>query len=265
MSTELFNKGLPKWPALVVKGKPVTQDQAKEILVRTSSFYFSCNDREWEKIINKIIYGIDEDCSDLGKKLAKKHGVDEKDWNRISQIKDEYQEAFKPLSGLNFLTNHRISSSWIGGPHGWCSWNGKIGCSNYNIGKWPNVEDVYGEWEIIAKEFPFLNLKCQLMNSEAGEDSNPIPVVEFEIKKGKVKIYEPGEILEYPVFGSDDMIARFTNPYAERGCSKETLADALEFVKKKIIVDENIQKGEIWIDPSSIEKKRKSKSKTETK
>lgn len=32
---ELMSRSLPKWPALVVVGDPVTHDQAAEIIVRT--------------------------------------------------------------------------------------------------------------------------------------------------------------------------------------------------------------------------------------
>jgi hypothetical protein len=70
--------------------------------------------------------------------------------------------------------------------------------------------------------------------------------VEYEIKNGKVKIYEPKDILDYPVFGSDDMIRRFTDPHAERGCSSETLQEAFKFVEKKMKVDKQIEKKEIW-------------------
>jgi hypothetical protein len=244
---ELFSKGLPKWPALVVKGKPVTEDQAKEIIVRTDGFCFSCNDREWEKEINEIIYGVrGSTFGDLEKSLKERHNIDEKDWSGYYDVKDTYTKKYSVLGGLNYITNSRIASSWIGGPHGWCAWNGRIGCSNYNIGKWPSVESVYNEWVIIAEAFPFLELKCQLMDSEAGENEEPKPVVEYEIKNGKVKIYEPKDILDYPVFGSEDMIRRFTDPHAERGCSSKTLKEAFEFVAKKMEVDKQIEKKEIW-------------------
>jgi hypothetical protein len=84
------------------------------------------------------------------------------------------------------------------------------------------------------------------MDSEASENEDPKPVVEYEIKKGEVKIYEPKEILDYPVFGTEDMIKRFSDPHAERGCSLETLKEAFEFVEKKMEVDKKIENNEIW-------------------
>lgn len=252
MEENVFDRGLPKWPALVVKGKPVTKDQAKEIIVRTSGFYFGCNDREWESIINELIFGIRATSNEFDKLLKEKHGIDEKDFNKFWEVKESYYEKYSPVKNLEYLTNSRISSAWIGGPHGWCSWNGKIGCSNYNIGKYPSVTDVYNEWVEIAKAFPFLDLKCQLMNGEAGEDEVPVPVVEFEVKDGEVKAYAPKEILDYPCFGSDDIALRFSNPYAERGCDRETLKDALEYVSAEFVTREKIKKNEFWVDLPEI-------------
>ena len=92
MNTELFNKGLPKWPAIVVKGKPVTEDQAKEIIIRTDSFYFGCNDRAWESKINSMVYGIaaDNDGLCLEKSLRKKHNIDEKDYSTYWEVQESY-------------------------------------------------------------------------------------------------------------------------------------------------------------------------------
>jgi hypothetical protein len=244
--TNVFDKELPKWPALVVKGKPVTKDQAKEIIVRTSGFYFGCNDREWESIINELIFGIRATSNEFDKLLKEKHGIDEKDFNKFWEIKESYYEKYSPIENLYYLSNSRISSSWIGGPYGWCSWNGKIGCSNYNIGKYPSVTGVYNEWVRIAEAFPYLDLKCQLMDSEAGENEEPKPVVEFEIKNGKVEAYEPTGILDYPVFGSEDISFRFSNPYAERGCDQETLKDAFEYTEAIFSTKNKIKENQFW-------------------
>ena len=67
-------------------------------------------------------------------------------------MSEEDKEAFSTLKKdishieLEYLSNHRIVSSWIGGPHGWCNWEGNIGCNNYNIGKHPSCKEVYNEW-----------------------------------------------------------------------------------------------------------------------
>lgn len=246
MEKMLFEIELPKWPALVVVGEPVTKEQAMEILIRTDSLYFCCNDREWEKELNFIVYGFKD--GNVDDRLKEKHGIPKGQYSpEFYEIKESYQNRYAPIE-LQYLDNHRIASAWIGGAHGWCSWDGSIGCSNYNIGKWPSVQEVFEEWVIIASKFPFLDLKCQLMNEEAGESESLKPLVEFRIKDGKVEIYEPGEILAIPSFGTEDMIARFNDPHGERGCSLETVKEAFEFVEKKIKIDEEIKAGKIWIE-----------------
>lgn len=241
-TTNIFDKGLPKWPALVVKGKPVTKDQAKEILIRTSSFYFGCNDKEWENDINEIVYGVRSNSFAVSEALMNKLNITK---DEAYEMEQKLSERYHPLD-LYYLRNERIASSWIGGPYGWCSWNGKIGASNYNIGKYPSVTEVYNEWVQIAEAFPYLDLKCQLMDSEAGENEEPKPVVEFEIKNGKVKAYEPTEILDYPVFGSEDLAFRFSNPYAERGCDLETLKDAFEYTEAIFSTKNKIKENQFW-------------------
>lgn len=247
MEKNLFEVELPKWPALVVIGESVTKEQAMEILIRTDSLYFGCNDKEWEEELNFIVFGFK--TRNIDDKLKEKHGILPKDGYRpeFYEIKESYQNRYAPIQ-LQYLNNHRIASSWIGGSHGWCSWDGTIRCSNYNIGKWPSVQEVYDDWVSIASEFPFLDLRCQLMNEEAGESESIKPLVEFRIKDGKVLISEPEEILTIPSFGTEDMIARFSDPHGERGCSLETVREAFEFVEKKTKIDEDIKAGKIWIE-----------------
>lgn len=70
-----FNIGLPKWPALVVKGTPVTREQAMEIIIKTDGLYFCSNDREFEKDLYSLIYELDNvliEREGLEKAIAKK-------------------------------------------------------------------------------------------------------------------------------------------------------------------------------------------------
>jgi hypothetical protein len=243
MNEELFNKGLPKWPALVVVGKPVTEQQAMVINVMTDRFSFCSNDREFEKKIHKLIYDVDVSWSDLRDTLKEKHNLD---FNGAWDLTESTGKKYGVLE-LNYLSNSRIVSSWIGGPHGWCNWDGTIGSSNYNIGKWPSVQDVYDDCVKIAEAFPFLEMRVQLMNQEAGEDDRPLEaVVEYSIKDGAVDMYEPTEILETPHFGSDGMYQRFNNPYAERGCTIEKLTEALKVSELYTSINERLAKNQFW-------------------
>ncbi len=225
---DFFNLGLPKWPALVVVGKPVTREQAAEIIVRTDSLYFSTNDHAWGGQLNSYLYDV-EKCTSyrLTDAIESKLGLSARDWGAVSAYENAATEAVGKIT-LEYLDNHQIASSWIGGAHGWCSWDGEIGCSNYNIGKWPSVKDVYDEWVRIAKAFPFLELKCQLMNHEAGEEDavDPRPVVEFLVKGGRVKMTKPNGYLKQPSF----TFCGFGN---ERGCSLAQFKGAVDLCRAK--------------------------------
>jgi hypothetical protein len=244
MNEELFNKGLPKWPALIVVGKPVTEQQAMAINIMTDRFSFCSNDREFEKQIHGIIYDVEASWSDLSDSLQEKHGLT--GFNDVWDLKERMVSKYGPLD-LTYLSNSRIVSSWIGGPHGWCNWDGTIGSSNYNIGKYPSVRDVYEDCVKIAEAFHFLEMKVQLMNQEAGEDNIPLEaIVEYSIKNGVVDMYEPTDILKTPHFGADDMYERFNSPYAERGCTIEKFSEALKVSEMYSSVNDRLSKDQFW-------------------
>lgn len=234
--TEFFELDLPKWPALLVVGKPVTREQSMEIILRTDDLYFSSNDRSFNKLLNEYFYDIevtDESYSGENKAIAKKLNIEEKEYKLIWDYKEQKNSEIKSLN-LGYLQNSRIVSSWIGGAHGWCDWDGNIGTSNYNIGKWPSVEEVYNDWVQIAEAFPFLELTCQLQNGEAGDDDViAVPVIEYRIKDGKVEMFNPTELITESKFGDEDMIRRFSDPYSERGCTIQMFKEAVDYVKNK--------------------------------
>ena len=93
-------------------------------------------------------------------------------------------------------------------------------------------EEVHEEWTMIAKEFPFLELTCQLMEHEAGPDDGlEKPAIEFRIKAGKVTMKEPKKAITITSFGTADMVERFSNPHAERGCTFEMFKQALDHTR----------------------------------
>lgn len=157
---------LTKWPRLLVAGQPITEEQANEILVRTMPYSLFTNDRDWERQV----------CEVLGVDLDPKHGMTNHESLKAAR------ESLRCLD-LHYLENWRIASSWIGGPKGWCGWDGTIGCANYNIGKWPSVEDVTEDWLAIAAEWPFLDLRAQLVPDEGEADA---PAVEWLVRDGAV-------------------------------------------------------------------------------
>lgn len=221
------NIELTKWPLMLVKGEKVTEDQAAEIIIRTSNFYFSTNDRDFEKELYSHIYGVYSDHFDIADKIAKRDNISLQE----AQKKEASINQSYGLLCLNYLSNERIASCWIGGPHGWCDWQGNIFCNTHNIGKWPNVTDVYKEWKMLAKAFPFLDLTCQLCPEEGKE----APIIEYRIKNGKVYVSKPKDrILENG--NTDDFIMNsLTRGYKrEHGCTIEQFKRALEITRTRL-------------------------------
>jgi hypothetical protein len=204
---------LPKWPAIATVGESVTIEQAKEIIIRTDGLWFSTNDNQFES------------------QLYHAMGVNKNDYEAAESMRIKVKSL-----DISYLENSRIVSWYVGGPHGWCSWTGKIIDYGRNVGKWPSCEEVHREWCEIAEAFPFLTLKSQLFNKEncqAMEDGFE-PVIEFHIKNGKVKVYKPEEpLISKNVMEGDLDIFTIMNPGRERGCTIEQFKDALDYVMDK--------------------------------
>lgn len=150
------------------------------------------------------------------------------------------QERYGIITGLQYLRNNNVLSCWIGGPHGWCSWEGTIGCSNYNIGKWPTGEEVLGEWKLIAATFPTLDLRCQLMSGETCEEGI-VPRAEFVVSKGRARAVRPKKPLLDAGFlkvNSESNLRRswlsIHSALRERGCTLDQFKSALRLTEKSL-------------------------------
>lgn len=189
---EAFKIGLPKWCQMVVNGDKITQEQSEEIIRRTDSsivgMYFRGNNDSFNKEAEKIL--------DIPKYEKFKDNNGNTNWNAYYSAKDEWLTKFGVIKELGYLTNNWLSCCWVGGVHGWCSPTGEIAFQN-NIGKWASVEEVYNEWCVIAKEFPFLNLTCTLMDGE--EDYCTNSLVTIKVSNGEVDFCDtiPYEKLEF--------------------------------------------------------------------
>ena len=178
----LLNRGLPKWPQMIVTGASVTIDQAKEIIFATDDFftdeceYSGGNAREFNKRYREEA-GLEAFRIFFGPR-----------WADLYQAKERLRAHLKCIS-TEYVSNNWASSSFIFGPHGWCSPSGRIFYSD-NIGKYPSVGEVLAEWEKIADRFTFLDLNITLMDGEGcEEDTNP--VVNIKVKGGYATLQEP--------------------------------------------------------------------------
>src|ERR1700744_2685877 len=134
----LLDRALPKWPRMKVTGRPVTVEQAKEIIRRTDHFFiwFQGNDREHIAWV----------CKQLGIPLLPEFPFT----NDESVLADFRRESFAVHRQLDawrerwayvhteYVTNEWISTTFVDGPHGWCHPDGSIGFADY-VGKWPSV------------------------------------------------------------------------------------------------------------------------------
>jgi hypothetical protein len=203
---------LTKWPRLLVVGEPVTREQANEILIRTNSWWMQTNDKAWLRQV----------CAEYGIKMDR-HG--DADYKSARAVFDELG-----VLKLGYLDNDRIMSSWVGGPKGWCDWDGRIGCSTWNIGKWPDGEDVTSDLTAIAEAWPFLTFHAQLISDE-GEGQ---VVGTWAVRGGKAAMVEPaGRLTEPSEIDAAGMLLRLMSSRSggERGVSVERLREALAQVR----------------------------------
>lgn len=181
-------RDLTKWPRLVVVGESITPEQAAEVIFRTTDWsHIHSHDQAWDAVVWS---GVGLPYTIV---FQDSHARVEFDDTSI-----EYQQAVRVINTeievihLSYLHNEQIASTWIGGRHGWCQWNGQIITSNYNIGKWPSAEHVLEDWEMIASTFPFLNLRAQLWADEGrtNENDDADILVEYTVKHGTVSVIE---------------------------------------------------------------------------
>ena len=180
---EAFRIGLPKWPQCIIVGNKITKEQALEIIRRTDRFFEQgCggNNHSFNEKARKICrIPIIED-------YRTKDGNIE--WEKYINDNEEYKEKWDIVE-TNYIKNDWVSSSFIYGPNGWCHPDGTISY-RFNIGKWPNVEDVYDDLTKIAKAFPFIEMSCTLMSGEHSEKDIE-SLVTLYVKNGKVTIRKP--------------------------------------------------------------------------
>ena len=137
-----------KWPAMLITGEKVTEEQTMDIIIRTD-----------EAVVNPNMYTFGNN-QDFGKQ-----------WAKLIDVRYDYDESVYSRSecinfvSLEYLYNHLLSSCWIGGSHSWIWEDGSIFRFS-NIGKWPSTKKVFDELKRIAQAFPYLKLKATLFDEK---------------------------------------------------------------------------------------------------
>jgi len=218
-----------KWPRLLVLGEPVAPERAEEIILRTTNWEYlltyGLNDRAWQTLVT----GVMQSYVGLPSPLRLEEGEERyRSWARRAGVLD-----------LTYLGNERVGSAFLGGPHGWIDWDGKIQTFDYNIGKWPWDAEITAEWRMIAYAFPDLRLRAQLVEDEgAGR-----PSAEWLIERGRIVLYdpEPARLIAQPQdLDVERMVTSLLSPSPgrERGIMIERLTDALVRWRQRIDLSE---------------------------
>jgi len=221
-----------KWPQMVVTGKPVTVEQAKDIIFRTDtsltrfSKYGWGNNHRWGEWAQKT----------LGFDLLREPESDRMDWEIIQEIKNKLG-----MIETEYVSNTWAASCFIGGPHGWCHPDGKIEFTD-NIGKWPSLEAVIEDWEKLQDAFPYIDLAVTLMDKEDCEEDKK-PVVSFLVKDGKITFTTDHDNIHQEFDTADkmeDFITRFSSPNREQGLPDSWI---IELAKKtKPVIEAELKK-----------------------
>ncbi|WP_148086124.1 hypothetical protein [Actinocorallia herbida] len=203
---------LPRWPHLLVTGEDVTPEQANDILLRTAPDHLWARDWRAVQAVAEV-FGVP--CGPAR--------VDDAGFLAVLADLDHLP--------LEFLTNERILSTHPIGPHGWCDWNGAIGCDFHAIGPDPSLAALTAETDAIAAAWPFLHLDLQLCT--ASPDGTYLPLAHWSLRGGRAAMAEPEGLLTEP-YGpwrpghyEDDV------PYVAMGVTVDRLAEALAQVRAR--------------------------------
>lgn len=205
------NVSLPKWPQMLVAGKPVTVEQAQDIILRTDDFltdvsdYRGGNNHRWNAWAADVLGYA---------------GLKEKLGQNLWEFQSRLREALGHVS-TEYVSNSWASCAFIYGPHGWCHPDGTIAHVD-NVGKWPSAEEVHADWVRLAQAFPWLDLAATLMSEESsgGPDGEVgAPVVTFIVKDGGVTVaQQPVEVeVAMPKRNLDAALARLHHGGREQG------------------------------------------------
>ena len=153
------------WTRMVVVGEKVSEDQAKNIILRTERFltdpYFENPDRRLDRYY--------------------------KNKSQLGRVDTYYNKRFQAhmknkLGTLDTLyVNNCWSTNEVDRLGGWCHMDGNIHYDGV-IGIWAAACDILEDWEQIAEAFPYLVLTAVLYDDEDK------PQIKIDLRDGEVRV-----------------------------------------------------------------------------
>lgn len=148
-----------KWPGLLVWGEPVSEEYALEVIRLTDHahvYNVSTNDHEFQRDFELLIYGSERDYANFHTDAYVRHAY----WKAIESARF----GFGSLE-LQHLHQEWIATCYAGGNNGWMHPDGTI--SNFkNFGKWPSVDEIQHELDMIVRAFPDLCMNLAWWDKE---------------------------------------------------------------------------------------------------
>lgn len=263
-----------KWPQMLTNGEQVTEDQAFEIIRRTDTFItdpdggFGNNEQlvaKMRKLLGLQSY-IDLEAEWQRRNLHKNlQGNGSSYWSSGWNLRDVIAGSLGHIP-TSYIHNTWASSSYIGGPYGWCHPDGVINFTA-NIGKWPTLDEVVTDWVRMLEAFPFIKVHVSLYNYGEGDDPHsamgvPKATSNFIIGDGTIKFVDSDAGLHDNISSKvESDIEKFrkniNNPYREMGLTFEWLEQAGELqrptVEKIVDVARQILERSRWKDRDELD------------
>lgn len=185
--TRLLEIVLPKWPQMLVTGKSVTVEQAKDIIFRTDTFF---TDASVHSGGNCRAFNAEyRNKAGLTALQVFRNNPGGHSWVDVDWDRRDYLCRRLGVVRTRYVRNEWGSCSFVGGPHGWCHPDGTIAFTN-NVGKWPSVVELLDDWADIAQAFPYLDLHVSLMSGESSM-RDTVPLVNIRVVNGQATVESP--------------------------------------------------------------------------
>ena len=263
-----------KWPQMLTTGEQVTEEQAFEIIRRTDTFITDPNGG----------FGNNEQLvSRMRQMLGLQSYIDlEAEWHRRNVHKNlqgngssywtsgwDLREVISGSLGnipTSYIHNTWASSSYIGGPGGWCHPDGVINFS-MQVGKWPTLDEVVGDWARMLDAFPFIKVNVSMYDDEEKYGTNSVKGVpkatsNLIVGDGEIKFVDSDSSLHNSNHSNvesdiDKFHKNINNPYRELGLTFEWLERAGELqrptVEKIVDIARQILERSRWKDRDALD------------